>query len=75
MRSEQPAAPRLMRKGAHVVVRLSLERDDAPAHYFAESAVAAARTVVEAGIAAGGTALKVTVKDVAADDDPPDPSD
>ena len=75
MPSGHASAPRTIRKGAYVVVRLYLEGDDAPAHDFARTAVTAARAVVDAGIAAGGTALKVTVTDVSADDDPPDPSD
>lgn len=64
------AAPATMHKGANVVVHLFLEGEDAPAHDFAASAIAAARAVLAAG--SGATPLKVTVKQVAVDDDSPD---
>ena len=63
-------APATMHKGANVVVHLFVEGEDAPAHDFAATAIAAARAVLAAGSAA--TPLKVTVKSVAVDDDSPD---
>lgn len=64
------AAPATMHKGANVVVRLFVEGEDAPAHDFAQTAIAAARAVLAAG--AGATPLKVTVRAVAVDDDSAD---
>lgn len=60
-------APATMHKGANVIVHLFVEGEDAPAHDFAATAVAAAKAVLSAG--AGATPLKVTVKAVAVDDD------
>ncbi len=59
-----------MHKGANVVVHLFVEGEDAPAHDFTVTAIAAARAVLAAGAAA--TPLKVTVKAVAVDDDSAD---
>lgn len=59
-----------MHKGANVVVHLFVEGEDAPAHDFTVTAIAAAQAVLAAGAAA--TPLKVTVKHVAVDDDSPD---
>jgi hypothetical protein len=69
---EDPAAGETMHKGAYVVVRLFVEGEDAPAHDFAQTAVEAAGAVVSAGIAAGPTRLRVTLKGVQVDDDPGD---
>lgn len=66
------AAPATMHKGAVVAVTLRVEGEDAPAHDFAATASAAARAIVQAGIAAGATPLAVTVTGVAVDDDRPD---
>jgi len=66
------AAPATMHKGAVVAVTLLVEGEDAPAHDFAATAIAAARAVVAAGIAAEATPLAVTVTGVAIDDDRPD---
>jgi len=64
------AAQATMHKGANVVVHLFVEGEDAPAHDFTATAIAAARAVLAAGAAA--TPLKVTVKAVAVDDDSAD---
>ncbi len=66
------AAPATMHKGAVVAVTLRVEGEDAPAHDFAATAIAAARAVVAAGVAAHVTPLAVTVTGVAVDDDRPD---
>jgi hypothetical protein len=66
------AAPATMPKGAVVAVTLLVAGEDAPAHDFAATAIAAARAVVAAGIAAQATPLAVTVTGVAVDDDRPD---
>jgi len=63
-------APATMHKGANVVVQLFVEGEDAPAHDFTVTAIAAAKAIVAAGTAA--TPLKVTVKHVAVDDNSPD---
>ncbi len=63
-------APTTMHKGANVVLHLVVEGEDAPAHDFTVTAIAAAKAIVAAGTAA--TPLKVTVKHVAVDDDSPD---
>ncbi len=66
------AAPAAMHKGAVVAVTLLVEGEDAPAHDFAATAIAAARAVVAAGIAAEATPLAITICAVAVDDDSPD---
>ena len=66
------AAPATMHKGAVVAVTLLVEGEDAPADDFAATASAAARAIVQAGIAANVTPFVVTVTGVAADDDHPD---
>ena len=66
------AAPATMHKGAVVAVTLLVEGEDAPADDFAATAIAAARAIVAAGIAARATPLAVTVTGVAIDDDRPD---
>ena len=66
------AAPATMHKGAVVVATLFVEGEDAPAHDFAAAAVAAARALLAAGVAAGATALTITIRAVAVDDDSPD---
>jgi len=66
------AAPATMHKGAVVAVTLLVEGEDAPADDFAATASAAARAIVQAGIAANVTPFVVTVTGVAVDDDRPD---
>jgi hypothetical protein len=64
------SAPATMHKGAYVVGRHYLEGEDAPAHDFAQAAIEAARAVLRARLAAGATPPRVTIKQVAVDDDP-----
>jgi hypothetical protein len=69
---EKTDAPATMQKGAWVVARLYVEGQDAPAHDFTETAIAAARAVITAGLAQNATPLQVALKKLEADDDPPD---
>jgi hypothetical protein len=66
----EATAPATMHKGANVVAHLFVEGEDAPAHDFTVTAIAATQAVLAAGSAA--TPLKVTVKHVTVDDDSPD---
>jgi hypothetical protein len=65
-------APATMKKGAWVVARLYVEGEDAPAHDFTETAIAAAKAVVTAGLEWATGPYKVTLKKLEVDDDPPD---
>ncbi len=64
--------PQVMDKGAYVVAHIYVEGKDVPAHDFSQTASQAVKAVIEQGIKAGSGPLKLTLKKVEVDDDPPD---